>query len=128
LALAQVRPWLEASALAVMRVHGTLPQSDPQVLIMPADSQNEAIPFARVMRGGGIGLQFFVDPNRSAQAFAQDWKPTHEFSHLLFPYISRSDAWLSEGLASYYQNILRARPGKNCWPVLSVVAVIANAM
>jgi hypothetical protein len=112
LALAQVRPWLEASALAVMRVHGTLPQSDPQMLIIPVGGQNEAIACARVVRGGGIGVQFFVDPNRSVQAFAQDWKPTHEFSHLLFPYISRSDAWLSEGLASYYQNILRARDGR----------------
>jgi len=112
LTLAAIKPWLQASAVSVTRVHGSLPQVDPQVLIMPVGHQSEAIPFARVMRGGGIGLQFFVDPSRSATEFEQDWKPTHEFSHLLFPYISRDDAWLSEGLASYYQNMLRARDGR----------------
>lgn len=112
LTMADVRPWLLASAESVRRVHGSLPQADPQVLIMPVGRQNEAIPFARVMRGGGVGLQFFVDPNRTADDFAQDWKPTHEFSHLLFPYISRDDAWLSEGLSSYFQNMLRARDGR----------------
>jgi len=112
LTLAAVKPWLQASAESVSRVHGSMPQADPQVLITPVGRQSEAIPFARVLRGGGIGLQFYVDPGHSADAFAQDWKPTHEFSHLLFPYISRDDAWLSEGLASYYQNILRARDGR----------------
>jgi hypothetical protein len=79
---------------------------------MPVGRKNEAISFARVMRGGGVGLQFFVDPARPGSEFAEGWKPTHEFSHLLFPYISRDDAWLSEGLASYYQNMLRARDGR----------------
>ena len=112
LTLAAVKPWLQASAQSVIQVHGSIPQTDPQVLITPVGRQDEAIPFARVLRGGGIGLQFYVDPPVTAQMFAQDWKATHEFSHLLFPYISRDDAWLSEGLASYYQNI-SARPR---WP------------
>ena len=41
-----------------------------------------------------------------------DWTATHEFSHLLIPYVSSRDRWLSEGLASYYQNLLRARDGR----------------
>jgi predicted metalloprotease with PDZ domain len=35
----------------------------------------------------------------------------HELSHLLHPVIDGPDRWLSEGLASYYQNVLRARAG-----------------
>jgi predicted metalloprotease with PDZ domain len=31
---------------------------------------------------------------------------------MLVPYVSRRDKWLSEGIASYYQNILRARDGR----------------
>jgi predicted metalloprotease with PDZ domain len=30
---------------------------------------------------------------------------------MLLPYIASEDAWLSEGAASYYQNVLRARAG-----------------
>ena len=31
---------------------------------------------------------------------------------MLLPYVARNDRWLSEGLASYYQNVLRARDGR----------------
>jgi len=40
-----------------------------------------------------------------------DWVLVHELSHLLHPSIVNRDRWLSEGLASYYQNVLRARAG-----------------
>ncbi len=106
------REWVLESALSVLNAHGDLPQNEPQVIIMPVGRQNQAIPFARVLRGGGIGLQFFVDPRRPLRDYSADWKPAHEFSHLLLPYISRKDAWLSEGLASYYQNVMRARDGR----------------
>ena len=47
---------------------------------------------------------------------------THEFSHLLLPYPGQDAIWLSEGLASYYQNALRARQGilsdKTAWQKL----------
>ncbi len=110
--LSTTRKWVRESAQAVLNAHGDLPQSHPQVLVMPVGRQNEAIPFGRVLRGGGIGLQFFIDPNRRLSEYSDDWVPTHEFSHLLLPYINRRDAWLSEGLASYYQNIMRARDGR----------------
>ena len=42
-----------------------------------------------------------------------DWVLIHELSHLLHPVIDSSDRWLSEGIASYYQNVLRARAGLN---------------
>jgi predicted metalloprotease with PDZ domain len=35
----------------------------------------------------------------------------HELSHLLHPLIEGDSRWLYEGLASYYQNVLRARQG-----------------
>ncbi len=40
-----------------------------------------------------------------------DWTATHEFSHLLLPRISWRQKWISEGFASYYQNVLMARAG-----------------
>lgn len=108
----ETRQWVREAALATLSVHGRFPQPTPQVLIVPVGQKNEPVPFARVVRGGGIGLQFFIDPTRSRREFSQDWTATHEFSHLLLPYISRRDAWLSEGLASYMQNVLRARDGR----------------
>src|SRR5690606_27411875 len=52
-----------------------------------------------------------------------DWTATHEFAHLLHPFLGDRGRWLSEGLASYYQNVLRARSGElseeEAWEKLS---------
>ena len=56
-------------------------------------------------------MLLLVNENADPQALAHDWTAIHEFSHLLLPFISRPDAWLSEGMATYYQEVLRARAG-----------------
>ncbi|MEE8426628.1 MAG: hypothetical protein V3S15_05040, partial [Woeseiaceae bacterium] len=43
--------------------------------------------------------------------YYDDWTATHEFSHLMLPYIRSSHRWISEGFAQYYQNVLLARSG-----------------
>ncbi|GAB4196902.1 MAG: hypothetical protein Tsb002_30560 [Wenzhouxiangellaceae bacterium] len=106
------RRWVREAAAATLAVHGHFPQPEPQTLVVPVGRQREAVPFARVLRGGGVAVQFYIDPTRPLREFSSDWTATHEFSHLLLPYVSRRDAWLSEGLASYMQNVLRARDGR----------------
>jgi len=44
-------------------------------------------------------------------ALRSDWTAVHELSHLYHPYLGESGRWLAEGLASYYQNVFRARAG-----------------
>ncbi len=104
--------WLQESALSVSTVSGRFPQEDVQILLVGIGEQREPMPWAQVMRGGGISGQFFIDQNRPLSEFSDDWTPTHELSHMLLPYVSTNDRWLSEGLASYYQNVLRARDGR----------------
>jgi len=104
--------WLEESARAVSTVSGSFPQQDVQILLVGIGDQNEAMPWAQVMRGGGISGHFFIDQSRPLSEFSNDWTPTHELSHMLLPYVSSSERWVSEGLASYYQNVLRARDGR----------------
>jgi hypothetical protein len=106
------RRWVLEAAASTLSVHGHFPQPMPQALVVPVGPRGEAVPFARVLRGGSVALQFYIDPTRPFREFSEDWTATHEFSHLLLPYVSRRDAWLSEGLASYMQNVLRARDGR----------------
>jgi len=106
------RMWIKESVLAVASVFGSFPQSQPQVLVIPVGRRREATLGAQVIRGGGMAVILMVDENRPLEEFTSDWTATHEFSHMLFPYISSRDRWLSEGLASYYQNVLRARNGR----------------
>ncbi len=108
----KIRLWIEETVTTVSSVNGRFPQPQPQVLVVPIGTRREAVVRAHVIRGGGLAAEFFVDENRPLKEFTSDWTATHEFSHMLVPYISSSDRWLSEGLASYYQNVLRARNGR----------------
>ena len=49
--------------------------------------------------------------NADLNGLLHDWVAVHEFSHLLHPFIVHQDAWLPEGLATYFQEVLRVRAG-----------------
>lgn len=109
--LALARRWLKPAALAVSQAHGRFPRKDMQLLVIPIDGGADAAPWAEVTRGGGPAVHFYMNAAADWPVFRDDWIATHELSHLLLPFVSRRDKWLSEGIASYYQNILRARVG-----------------
>lgn len=108
--------WLRSVAESVRDVSGQFPVSQLRIRVEPywgrgwgADSP---VPFGRVTRRGGEQIELYVDPNRPIEDFYADWTATHEFSHLLLPAISWRHRWVSEGFASYYQNVLMARTGQ----------------
>ncbi|MFP6835755.1 MAG: hypothetical protein VB948_06555 [Pseudomonadales bacterium] len=113
--------WLRAAARDVADIYGRFPNPSPQVIvqlsqpgawgIQTSGGSPSAVPFGYVIRDGGEAVRFFVDAGRPLVDYLGDWTATHEFSHLLLPYISSRDRWISEGFASYYQNVLLARRG-----------------
>ena len=104
--------WVAAAATDVSLAYGRYPNPNPQVVIIPvAGRDNSAVPFGRVIRDGGETVQLFVNPERPMSEIMQDWTATHEFSHLMLPYLNARHRWVSEGFAQYYQNVLLARSG-----------------
>jgi hypothetical protein len=105
--------WIARISHAATTAYGRLPLSDVQVLMIPtrADDEHEPVVFGQSTRGQGNALTLFVDPARPAGEFDRDWVAVHELSHLFHPYLGSRGAWLAEGLATYYQNVLRARAG-----------------
>lgn len=103
--------WIDANVKALLQVYGELPVATTQLLIVPVGSASDAVPWGQAMRGGGDAVHLYIDQTRPLHEFMQDWVLIHEFSHLLHPRIQGDGNWLSEGLASYYQNVLRARSG-----------------
>ena len=101
--------WLSDGFDALSLAFGELPVSDVQVIIFPVGENQEAVPWGQVTRGGGDAVHLYVDETKSLSELNDDWVLVHELSHLLHPYMSAKDGWLSEGIASYYQNVLRAR-------------------
>lgn len=104
--------WISDAARMVASVYGRFPDPQIQVLIVPNARGNEPTPWAYVARGGAPAVHLFINQRRPLHEFFDDWTATHELSHLLLPFIDQDDAWLSEGVATYYQNVLRARAGK----------------
>ena len=118
LRIALLPPWsgrerarIEPVARALAAAYGRLPRSDAQILVVPIPGSREAAPWGQATRGGGSAVHLFVGADAAEDALIEDWTATHEFSHLLHPYFGSRGRWLGEGLASYYQNVLRARIG-----------------
>ncbi len=107
--------WLTATATDVSLTYGRFPNPLPFVIVMPIGTgrplSKSAVPFGRVIRDGGEAIELFVDQRKTREDFMSDWTATHEFSHLMLPYLGKRHKWISEGFAQYYQNVLLARSG-----------------
>lgn len=108
---ADVSTWLLEAAQAVAGLYGRFPVPTVQVLVIGAADGDGPVPWGQISRGGSPAALFIINPDRPLAELRADWTAAHELSHLLLPYVSRRQAWLSEGFASYYQNIARSRAG-----------------
>lgn len=108
-----IMAWVRATATDVSLAYGRFPSPSPQVVVIPTDNSRapNAVPFGRVIRDGGETVELLIDPTQPMENFLDDWTATHEFSHLMLPYLHREFHWISEGFAQYYQNILLTRAG-----------------
>jgi predicted metalloprotease with PDZ domain len=101
--------WIKDTADILDMHTGLFPQRPVQIILAAKGTQREAVPWAEVQRGGGASVHFYVDEFRDINDFYQDWTAVHELSHLYLPNLQTEDLWLSEGLATYYQVILRSK-------------------
>ncbi len=112
---AEIVEWLRSASSNVSLAYGRFPNPSPRVVVIPTGPRSwggdSPVPFGRVTRTGEEKIEFFVNPERPIQEYYADWTATHEFSHLMLPYVRSRHKWISEGFASYYQNILMARAG-----------------
>lgn len=107
---AKLKAWLLSVAKTVSLLHGALPRPEIRISLQPYPAKS-AVPFARVLRNNPEGVLFYINPDRPLDDYINDWTAYHELSHLFIPYPGNADVWFSEGLASYYQNVLQARAG-----------------
>ena len=105
----ELRTYVQRAAEAVRRLHGTMPTERVEVIVVPVNAGPDPVAFGHVGRGGGGSVALLVRENASLEALLSDWVLVHELSHLAMPYVRREDAWLSEGFATYYQEVLLAR-------------------
>ncbi|MBK6809676.1 MAG: hypothetical protein IPG81_12360 [Sandaracinaceae bacterium] len=100
-----------ASAVAmVASVGGAFPAERVLAIVWPAPS-DQPVQFGLTKRGGGASILLFFGDRAPAGSLTNDWVTVHELAHLLHPRVPAADRWLSEGIATYYQEVLRARAG-----------------
>ena len=104
--------WVNNIADSLLQVYGRWPRQHWRMVVEPASgSSRDPIPWGQVNRGDIDTVRFYILPDASARTLSDSWTSYHELAHLLIPYKGSGDAWFSEGLASYYQNLLQARTG-----------------
>lgn len=113
---AELVSWLQYVSDNMRLAYGRFPSESPRIVVIPATDRswggNSPVPFGRLTRSGEDKIELYVNADRPIEEFYGDWTATHEFSHLMLPYVDGRYRWISEGFASYYQNVLMARAGQ----------------
>jgi hypothetical protein len=105
----EVIAWLAREAATVARLFGTLPHKRIQVLLIPRGSG--ASSFGYTVRGGGASVALQLARDADAQSLASDWTAAHELLHTGLPTVHHEEAWLFEGVTTYYTAVVRGRAG-----------------
>jgi M61 glycyl aminopeptidase len=106
---ADVRRWIAEGAQSASVLFGRFPVPRALLIAVPTDRPGPA--FGMALRGGGPAVTVFLNRRASAATLQGDWTCSHEFLHLGVPRLPPEDAWLFEGLATYYTEVTRARSG-----------------
>jgi hypothetical protein len=101
--------WLADAANVVAGLYDGFPEAEAQILVLPAPGARVA--HGNVAQGGGPSVALMVGTEITAEAMRKDWVAVHELLHLGMPTVENGARWLSEGLATYYEPLLRARAG-----------------
>lgn len=104
--------WVRESAEATKTLSGRFPLRSAYVRVQQIDSRDSSpVPWGQTRRRDEVGVLLYVRRDADYPTLRSDWTAVHELSHLHHPYLGDRGRWLAEGLASYYQNVFRARAG-----------------
>ena len=107
--------WVRSVANNIELAYGRFPNPSARIVVIPTSENpwgsESPVIYGRVTRQRGETVELFVNPDRPIEEFYSDWTATHELSHLMLPLLSQRYRWISEGFATYYQNILMSRAG-----------------
>jgi hypothetical protein len=79
-------------------------------MVIPAPRRKDVV-FGKVLPESEPAIALVVGEHASKQKLYADWILVHELFHLGFPSFYEEGKWLDEGLATYYEPIIRVRAG-----------------
>jgi hypothetical protein len=102
--------WVGDSARAVQAFYGRATDSHITVLLAPVPERGD-IPFGKLLPESGPGIVVLIGEHVEARDLYRDWVLVHELFHVGSPSFLGEGKWLDEGLATYFEPIIRARAG-----------------
>jgi hypothetical protein len=100
--------WIHAGVTNVAAYYGRLPVRRTLVIVVP-DKENDIE--GETMGDGGPAIVVRAAKGMTLARAHDDWVVTHELLHVALPALARTHSWLSEGIATYVEPIVRARAG-----------------
>ncbi len=102
--------WVDDAAGAVSMLYGHFPVRHATVFLAPIPGATEPV-FGRVLSLGGSSVLVLTGEESDGNEMHEDWILVHELIHLGFPTFQNEGRWLDEGIATYYEPVLRTRMG-----------------
>jgi hypothetical protein len=101
--------WIAHSADIMTRFWHGFPAPGLKIFVLPRNGA-EGVVFGRDMSGGGVSTLLVVGEHATREQLDADWVLIHELVHVGSPLV-RGAPWLTEGLATYLEPLIRARYG-----------------
>lgn len=101
--------WIADSASAVAALYGRFPLPGAAVIVLVEDGAD--IGYATTLGNGGASIVARAGRDAPEATLRRSSQMTHEMLHLAFPNLPRAQAWMEEGMATYFERIARARAG-----------------
>jgi hypothetical protein len=102
--------YIEDSVRAVSSFYQGFPVARAMVVVIP-ESARSGVLFGKVLPESSPAIALLVGQHTKVADLDRDWILVHELYHLGFPSFQGEGKWLDEGLATYYEPIIRTRAG-----------------
>jgi hypothetical protein len=110
LPISDLKRWVGDVAASNTRFWGTVPVT-PKLLAVIPEAGRSGLPFGRLMADDGATILLLLGAETNADQLYDEWVLVHEFLHLGSPLMRDTGIWFNEGIATYFEPILRARAG-----------------
>lgn len=102
--------WVKRSASSVSQFWHGFPVARASLFLIPVRDRDDVV-FGKVLPASGPAIALLVGEEATQADLDDDWILVHELFHLGVPSFSGEGKWFDEGLATYYEPVIRARVG-----------------
>ncbi|HVR21056.1 MAG TPA: hypothetical protein VMS65_15195, partial [Polyangiaceae bacterium] len=102
--------WIETAFGAVSAFYGMPPDTEVLVVIAPIEKER-GVKFGRLLPESAPAIVLLVGEKTTERDLRDDWMLTHELFHVGTPSYGAKSGWFDEGLATYFEPLIRVRLG-----------------